>query len=42
VASAYIDRWVMLLGLVFIFIVMFVPGGIVAGLSRLRNKRGAS
>jgi branched-chain amino acid transport system permease protein len=35
VASAYIDRWVMLLGLVFIFIVMFVPGGIVAGLGRL-------
>jgi branched-chain amino acid transport system permease protein len=39
VASAYIDRWIMLLGLVFIFIVMFVPGGIVAGLSRLRRPR---
>jgi branched-chain amino acid transport system permease protein len=38
VASAYIDRWVMLLGLVFIFIVMFVPGGIVAGLSHLRKR----
>lgn len=37
VASAYIDRWIMLLGLVFIFIVMFVPGGIVAGLGRLRR-----
>jgi branched-chain amino acid transport system permease protein len=36
VASAYIDRWIMLLGVVFIFIVMFVPGGIVAGLARLR------
>lgn len=35
VASAYIDRWVMLLGFVFIFIVMFVPGGIVAGVGRL-------
>jgi branched-chain amino acid transport system permease protein len=34
VASAYIDRWVMLLGFVFIFIVMFVPGGIVAGVAR--------
>jgi branched-chain amino acid transport system permease protein len=34
VASAYIDRWVMLLGFVFIFIVMFVPGGIVAGAAR--------
>jgi branched-chain amino acid transport system permease protein len=39
VASAYIDRWIMLLGLVFIFIVMFVPGGIVAGLGRLRGPR---
>jgi branched-chain amino acid transport system permease protein len=39
VASAYIDRWIMLLGLVFIFIVMFVPGGIVAGLGRLRRRR---
>jgi len=39
VASAYIDRWIMLLGLVFIFIVMFVPGGIVAGLGRLRPPR---
>ena len=35
VASAYIDRWVMLLGFVFIFIVMFVPGGIVAGAERV-------
>lgn len=35
VASAYIDRWIMLLGFVFIFIVMFVPGGIVPGLGRL-------
>lgn len=34
VASAYIDRWVTLLGFVFIFIVMFLPGGIVAGLGR--------
>jgi branched-chain amino acid transport system permease protein len=34
VASAYIDRWTMLLGFVFIFIVMFVPGGIVPGFQR--------
>ena len=34
VASAYIDRWIMLLGFVFIFIVMFVPGGIVPGVRR--------
>ena len=37
VASAYIDRWIMLLGFVFIFIVMFVPGGIVEGVARLRR-----
>jgi branched-chain amino acid transport system permease protein len=35
VASGYIERWVMLLGFVFILIVMFVPGGIVAGASRM-------
>jgi branched-chain amino acid transport system permease protein len=39
VASAYVDRWIMLLGVVFILIVMFVPGGIVAGLARLRRPR---
>jgi len=40
VASDYIDRWVMLLGFVFIFIVMFVPGGIVAGVMRLWQSCG--
>ena len=35
VACSYIDRWIMLLGFVFIFIVMFVPGGIVPGVRRL-------
>ena len=35
VASAWIDRWIMLLGIVFVLIVMFVPGGIVPGLQRL-------
>jgi branched-chain amino acid transport system permease protein len=39
VASAYVDRWTMLLGVVFILIVMFVPGGIVAGIARLRRRR---
>jgi len=38
VASAYLDRWVLLLGLVFILIVMFVPGGIVAGVTRIVNR----
>jgi branched-chain amino acid transport system permease protein len=38
VASAYIDRWIMLLGLVFIFIVMFVPGGLVPGFRRATQR----
>lgn len=42
VASAYLDRWVLLLGLVFIFIVMFVPGGIVAGMTRFMNRLKSS
>jgi len=37
VASQYIDNWVTLLGLVFIFIVMYIPGGIVAGYDRIKN-----
>jgi branched-chain amino acid transport system permease protein len=34
-ASAYIERWNMLLGLVFLFIVLVLPTGIVPGVSRL-------
>jgi branched-chain amino acid transport system permease protein len=34
-ASAYVERWNMLLGLVFLFIVLVMPAGIVPGLSRL-------
>ena len=33
--SAYIERWNMLLGLVFLFIVLFMPAGIVPGFSKL-------
>src|SRR5882762_1432711 len=42
-ASAYIERWNMLLGLVFLFIVLVVPTGIVPGLSRLATglRRGS-
>jgi branched-chain amino acid transport system permease protein len=42
-ASAYIERWNMLLGLVFLFIVLVVPAGIVPGLSRLATglRRGS-
>lgn len=38
VASAYIDRWTMLLGIVFVLIVLFVPGGIVPGVHRAWNR----
>jgi branched-chain amino acid transport system permease protein len=34
-ASAYIERWNMLLGLVFLFIVLMMPTGIVPGLQKL-------
>jgi branched-chain amino acid transport system permease protein len=34
-ASAYIERWNMLLGLVFLFIVLVMPTGIVPGLNKL-------
>jgi len=34
-ASAYIERWNMLLGLVFLFIVLVMPSGLVPGFSRL-------
>jgi branched-chain amino acid transport system permease protein len=34
-ASAYLERWNMLLGLVFLFIVLVMPAGIVPGFSRL-------
>jgi branched-chain amino acid transport system permease protein len=39
-ASAYVDRWVMLLGIVYVLIVLFLPGGIVAGLDRLGTRLG--
>jgi branched-chain amino acid transport system permease protein len=42
VASQYVDHWVTLLGLVFIFIVMFIPGGIVTGFVRIKNALTAS
>ena len=42
-ASAYIERWNMLLGLVFLFIVLVMPTGIVPGVNRLVARlRGGS
>jgi branched-chain amino acid transport system permease protein len=41
-ASAYVERWNMLLGLVFLFIVLVMPTGIIPGLRKLvSRKRGA-
>jgi branched-chain amino acid transport system permease protein len=39
-ASAYVERWNMLLGLVFLFIVLVMPTGIIPGLRKLAAKRG--
>jgi branched-chain amino acid transport system permease protein len=42
VVSAYITRWVMLLGAVFVLIVIFMPEGLVPGLSRAWRARSRS
>jgi branched-chain amino acid transport system permease protein len=44
VVSAYVTRWVLLLGLVFVLIVLYMPEGLVPGIERLRRRfarRGA-
>jgi branched-chain amino acid transport system permease protein len=38
VVSAYVTRWVMLLGIVFVLIVIFLPEGVVPGLLRLTRR----
>jgi branched-chain amino acid transport system permease protein len=38
VVSAYVTRWVMLLGIVFVLIVIFLPEGVVPGLLRLARR----
>ena len=38
VASAYVERWTFLLGAIFVFIVLFLPDGIVPGLKRLTRR----
>jgi branched-chain amino acid transport system permease protein len=40
VASAYVERWTMLLGIVFVLIVLFVPEGLVPGAQRLARRWG--
>lgn len=42
VVSAYITRWVMLLGAVFVLIVVFMPEGVVPGLARVWRTRSIS
>lgn len=41
VASAYTDRWPTLLGIIFLFIIVAVPEGLVPGLRRLGAKASA-
>jgi len=37
--SAYVERWNMLLGFVFVLIVVFMPEGVVPGAKRLWSHR---
>jgi branched-chain amino acid transport system permease protein len=41
VASVYVERWTLLLGVVFVVIVMFLPEGLVPGVKRLVLRWGA-
>jgi branched-chain amino acid transport system permease protein len=38
IVSAYLERWLTVLGLVFILTIMFAPKGVVGGISRLWNR----
>jgi len=38
VASAYIERWNLVLGAIFVVIVVFMPEGLVPGIARLRRR----
>mgnify|MGYP003631428726 CR=1 FL=1 len=38
VVSAYVTRWLMLLGIIFVIIVIFLPEGLVPGVGRLRRR----
>jgi branched-chain amino acid transport system permease protein len=40
--SSYVTRWVMLLGAIFVMIVLFMPGGIVPTLARLKARRASA
>jgi branched-chain amino acid transport system permease protein len=40
--SAYIERWNMLMGFVFVLIVIFVPEGLVPGARRLLRRAMAA
>lgn len=42
VVSAYVTRWMTLLGVTFILIVVFLPEGMVPGLDKLRRRMGLS
>jgi branched-chain amino acid transport system permease protein len=41
VASAYIERWNFVLGAIFVLIVVFMPDGLVPGLTRLARRSTA-
>ena len=36
--SGFVERWNMLLGIIFVFIVIFMPTGMVPGIIQLKNR----
>ncbi|WP_213738692.1 branched-chain amino acid ABC transporter permease [Bradyrhizobium sp. dw_411] len=42
VASSFVERWSLVLGLIFVLIIIFIPEGIVPGLARLKTGFGGA
>lgn len=42
VASSFVERWNLVLGLIFVLIIIFIPEGIVPGIARLKISLGAA
>jgi branched-chain amino acid transport system permease protein len=42
VASSFVERWSLVLGLIFVLIIIFIPEGIVPGIARLKIGLGTS
>jgi branched-chain amino acid transport system permease protein len=42
VASSFVERWSLVLGMIFVLIIIFIPEGIVPGLARLKTGFGST